>query len=171
MLVCFFCVCIMRNPHVYTNSLSIPAVKKKIIVCKQCFSIQKEAIQKQHHITSSRWLEFVTINIEEVESPLILLHESFGHVVIISGVQARFGQCFTNTHVGFLHHCVALPWVKKHGFLPKVVQVVQCCWSVPYVETFLIRLFGNQGPHQKDFVYSLGKSICWLLWQKKVMSM
>ena len=63
------------------------------------------------HLTSSIWMELLTINKHEVESPKIFVHESFGHVHIICGVQARLGKSLAHSHVCFLQHCVALPWI------------------------------------------------------------
>ena len=132
-------------------------------VCKQSFSIQK----KQSRKTQSLWRHKpFSIKVSEVQSPMVLLHEELGHVVVISAVQARLGKCLAHSHVGFFQHGVAFPWVQKHGCLPKVVQLVQCGRSVPDVLSYTIRCIGNQGPPHKDSINCLSKFHCCLLWQK-----
>ena len=51
------------------------------------------------HLTSSIWMEPLTINKHEVESPKIFVHESFGHVHIICGVHAILGKSLAHSHV------------------------------------------------------------------------
>ena len=63
------------------------------------------------HLTSSFWMEPLTINKHRVESPPVFVNESLGHVHIICGVQARLGQSLAHTHVCLLQHCVAIPWI------------------------------------------------------------
>ena len=84
------------------------------------------------------WMELLTMNIHEVQCPKIFVHEGFGHHHIICGMQARLCQGLAHTHVGFLHHGVAPPWIGKHGFLSNVVQVVQFGWGAPYIQTFFV---------------------------------
>ena len=116
------------------------------------------------HLTSSIWMELLTINIHEVQCPKIFLHESFGHVHIICGVQTRLGNSFAYSHICFLHHCIPSSWIQKHGLFSKVVQVVDFGWSVPYIQTFAVWIICNQWPHVMDPCYSLSKVSCWLYW-------
>ena len=63
--------------------------------------------------TSKIWLEFLSINIDEVQRPKILVNESFGHLQIICWVQTGVCQSLAHSHIGVIHHCVAPPWIEK----------------------------------------------------------
>ena len=116
------------------------------------------------HLTSSTWMELLTINIHEVQCPKIFVHEGFGHVHIICGVQTRLSKSLAHSHVGFLHHCVAPPWIETHCFFSKVVQVVESGGGVPCIQTLVVWMIGSQWPHVMDPCYSLSKVNCWLYW-------